>query len=993
MPILYIQSHLSPRRLLPALVLAVCVFASLPVAADATPAVPDLQQMRNWISQMKAASRGPFERIRWFCFDGSILPPKEGACVEHGGGVQHGEWNARTRAIREQGYLIANLLTDLNTLKFVGAYPQLDVLRQVLLEQFLILNDDGWVFRQARFYRGALQVEDERAAARLLLLAMVQDPDWLDPARYLLLREAARLLPVGTEPPTAATVRQLAIEIADADPDFQTLRVKLHGLPDASDPQRVRDYAARQGLSKLSGQYRRLAAELDTLYAPRTAVLQLEALISESGSKPIAPILNEIIAGLRDAPDLQARLRSAAEAALELRRLMPQATRFSPPNQVRLLQANLALEQEVYAVANQLLKQMPAADRLTRLQWLRSLAVSLQACGFLSDRQWGYLDERLGALEASDVHGTEDYYSTLSYLARVPQWAQRALEFHFETTVEQWLDLTPSAAHYVPDRLRGSPLLAYTRVLDVLMQDAARLVGTRQYLFDRKLAGGLRALNPGLRRGVLLAAPQEGGDFRKDGIYLLPSTTPELPPIAGILTRGEGSSLSHVQLLARNLGIPNVVVDDRLVEQIQSHIGERVVLAVSPRGTVQITADGPHWDKIFGREALDADVVIRPDLQKLDLAYTDPLPLKVIRATDSGRIVGPKAANLGELLHHYPDAVNPGVVIPFGVFRALLDQPIEAGGPSAFDWLRAQYTRLRALPDGTQRQAETRQFLERLRQWVSSAEPGTAFREQLRAAMQQAFGDAGTVGVFVRSDTNVEDLPGFTGAGLNLTVPNVVGFDAVVQAVQKVWASPFTERAYAWRQAHMEQPEHVYPAVLLLKTFASEKSGVLVTADVENGDRQWLSIAVSEGVGGAVEGQAAEELRVRRTTGEVRLLAQATAPLRAEPDSAGGMRKVPASGRAQVLEPDEIEQLRSLSDDVQRRFPMPVARGKGALPAPADIEFGFRDGKLALFQIRPFVESQRARRSQYLIDIDRSGDSGPDDVVDLHQPPLPTDAD
>ena len=30
--------------------------------------------------------------------------------------------------------------------------------------------------------------------------------------------------------------------------------------------------------------------------------------------------------------------------------------------------------------------------------------------------------------------------------------------------------------------------------------------------------------------------------------------------MAGILTLGEGSSLSHVQLLARNLGIPNVVV-------------------------------------------------------------------------------------------------------------------------------------------------------------------------------------------------------------------------------------------------------------------------------------------------------------------------------------------------------------------------------------------------------------------------------------------------
>ncbi len=110
--------------------------------------------------------------------------------------------------------------------------------------------------------------------------------------------------------------------------------------------------------------------------------------------------------------------------------------------------------------------------------------------------------------------------------------------------------------------------------------------------------------------------------------------------------------------------------------------------------------------------------------------------------------------------------------------------------------------------------------------------------------MDDVFGDAETVGVFVRSDTNVEDLPGFTGAGLNLTVPNVVGFEAVVKAIQQVWASPFTERAYAWRQSHMTQPEHVYPAVLLLKTFASEKSGVLVTADVETGDRR---LAVDRG--------------------------------------------------------------------------------------------------------------------------------------------------
>ena len=39
---------------------------------------------------------------------------------------------------------------------------------------------------------------------------------------------------------------------------------------------------------------------------------------------------------------------------------------------------------------------------------------------------------------------------------------------------------------------------------------------------------------------------------------------------------------------------------------------------------------------------------------------------------------------------------------------------------------------------------------------------------------------------------------------------------------------------------------------------------------------------------------------------------------------------------------------------------------------PADIEFGFLDGKLMLFQIRPFLESPRARSSSLLQSLDRN---------------------
>ena len=76
--------------------------------------LPEPQVLRGWIEEMKAADRGPFARIRWFCKDGTILPPKSYACQSHGGGVQHGEWNQRVKQLRAGGYAVASLLADLD---------------------------------------------------------------------------------------------------------------------------------------------------------------------------------------------------------------------------------------------------------------------------------------------------------------------------------------------------------------------------------------------------------------------------------------------------------------------------------------------------------------------------------------------------------------------------------------------------------------------------------------------------------------------------------------------------------------------------------------------------------------------------------------------------------------------------------------------------------------------------------------------------------------
>ena len=66
------------------------------------------------------------------------------------------------------------------------------------------------------------------------------------------------------------------------------------------------------------------------------------------------------------------------------------------------------------------------------------------------------------------------------------------------------------------------------------------------------------------------------------------------PFMAGILTAGEGNPLSHVQLLARNLGIPNVGVDETLLPRLDALVGKQVLLAVSAAGSVP---------RVFGKQS------------------------------------------------------------------------------------------------------------------------------------------------------------------------------------------------------------------------------------------------------------------------------------------------------------------------------------------------------------------------------------------------------
>ena len=954
----------STKRLLAVLLFGAATL--VPAALLAAP-LPNTDTLHGWIEDFKKSPKGPFQNIKWFCNDGSVLPPKAYACREHGGGVQHGELNTRAKEMRAGGYEIGTVLASVDANQFAGSDADLVGLKQILLERFLIGWDDGWIYRGARSYRGALQVEDEEASSKRIVTTMLADSNWQQPERYMLLRETIRLLPLERDAKSASVVRQLALQIAEKDKAFTPLRAKIHNVPDAQDAQRVRDYAKSKGKKELAGRYEELAGDIDSLYAEggaAKAVLELAAAVKDPALKKQ---LEQGGATLEKSTDPNERLGTSSHLLTVLRDAAPRIQDKAVALQA--FQTSLALETDAFTAGNTLLTKLSTLSRSQRLQVLGESAEALYGSGFISKRELAGIQSSLKNISASGSPALDQYRTQLRYLSRAPEWSDRWLAFNFGETVNHWAPIESESHLYTQDRLRGSPLLVYGAVIDSLVLDANRLAGIRHELFGKSIGSGLRALNPGLARGELRTRSVGKDSVDSGGIYILPETTADLPPVSGILTQGEGSSLSHVQLLARNLGIPNVVVSEELMPEVRKHIGSQVVLAVSPGGIVHLDDWGPKWEEYFNAGDGDGteNLVIRPDLQKLDLSVNRLIPLGSLRATDSGKVSGPKGANLGELKYNFGDTVPNGFVIPFGVFRHLLDQPLKPGGPSVWDWLKQEYDSIAAEKDPKKQQQMAAAFLERFQKWILNADPGTEFRASLKKSLQESFGKDGTYGVFVRSDTNVEDLPGFTGAGLNLTVANVVGYDNILKAIHDVWASPFDERSYGWRQSHMQDPEYVFPAVVIQLAFASAKSGVMVTKDIEDDEPGWVTVAISEGVGGAVEGQATESLRIDTKTGKTQFLAQATAPDRTELNPKGGVRHVPASGTDEVLKPAETAQLITLAEKVRN---LDSLRGEDGEMMPADIEFGFKDGKLGLLQIRPFVESQSALSNPYLTKID-----------------------
>ena len=465
--------------------------------------------------------------------------------------------------------------------------------------------------------------------------------------------------------------------------------------------------------------------------------------------------------------------------------------------------------------------------------------------------------------------------------------------------------------------------------------DASKTLAGMQRVLQSDIAKeqAYQALNiaKGIGRIHIISKLDDHVEIGSNEILVLDEVPVQLPPVAGIITSQPSTPLSHINLLAKGWGIPNAYIKN--AKELFKQYDTYWVTFETLRENYKIKrADNDQLRDYVRREKERSDLV-KP---RSDLSEKRLLSLAEQRSRSS-IVYGGKSANLGEVLN----AKLPGIIVPngFTIPFYYYDEFINRNGLD--ETIRELFDDQKFIHDPAYR----RQRLVELRQKIEGAEFDPELRRNVLAKVASEYAGKG---LFVRSSSNSEDLPNFSGAGLYTTVPNVRGEQPLIDAIKKVWASLWNFEAYEARERSAVAHSTVYMAVLIQEGINSESSGVMISTDpFDNENKGAIYISAKRGLGiKVVEGQRiAEQIIFRPRTNAVQVLTRSAEDSLLTFDENGGVKEVPIEGDRVVLTDDVIRRLVRAATAIKRVF------GE----RDQDIEWAYMKGQIYIVQSRPFI--------------------------------------
>src|SRR3954463_14517155 len=139
-----------------------------------------------------------------------------------------------------------------------------------------------------------------------------------------------------------------------------------------------------------------------------------------------------------------------------------------------------------------------------------------------------------------------------------------------------------------------------------------------------------------------------------------------------------------------------------------------------------------------------------------------------------------------------------------------------------------------------------------IRSWIAEAPFPADLEKDIRSFYQELEKKtSGETSFAVRSSATAEDLPDASFAGQQETFLNIRGIDNVLEAVRRVFASLYNDRAIAYRVHKGFSHTEVSISAGVQRMVRSDKgaAGVMFTMDTESGFRDVVFITSSYGLG------------------------------------------------------------------------------------------------------------------------------------------------
>ncbi len=334
--------------------------------------------------------------------------------------------------------------------------------------------------------------------------------------------------------------------------------------------------------------------------------------------------------------------------------------------------------------------------------------------------------------------------------------------------------------------------------------------------------------------------------------------------------------------------------------------------------------------------------------------------------------VGGKNASLGEMtcqLNRLGIRVPEGFATTAQAYRHFLEE----GGLGDRISKRLQSLDIRDVDALAQAGAE-------IRQWMMSAPLPPDLEKDICQAYGQLEERCGAqVPVAVRSSATAEDLPDASFAGQQETYLNMRGLNEVLDAVRKVFASLYNDRAIAYREHHGYHHDQVALSAGIQRMVRSDlaSSGVVFTMDTESGFPHVVLITATYGLGealvqGAVNPDEFYVDKRKLAEGKDALLSRklgSKAIRIVYADQGGGVQTLP-------VPPQEATAF-SLSDGDAQELARQACQIEQHYGRPMDIEWAKDgiDGLLYIVQARP--ETVKSRSNAQVVERYHLEKTGP----------------